>query len=439
VLEIERVIEDRRLRKHRVIDSIRKTNASIPTQFLNCCNNCCDDEVEDIPHARGLAAGQIELRCHLRERLEETALELSETTKELRNLKLNHGQLPTDTLIANVHEIRNRMVAQWAAKFARTAKEQMVFIFYTWHDHVKKRKEEDRVRGDTQRVHQEAEERQKRREDYLKTKVAQRLFGASKQFYFIEWLKVTKENQADRRLEAAQKRAYQDAEDAMEARFANLAHGHSQNQKVSAKVSITEGKGLDLKEHHLYCVCEIADKPMSKIRTDTVKSRHGPRGCDLSWNFAAAVPEFAATDALLFKVFVDQGTGMMGHLLHSDAEFGSANLRPSQFYPDGFQGWLDLTRPQTNRKANVHDNPPVAMIFVKVELTIERPKSPRVEPVRHLTPTEAATQEALKKAEEALIRAEAAERAAQERSCCLAVCRSGKSKQSRSTRSPRSI
>merc|ERR1719148_420587 len=96
-------------------------------------------------------------------------------------------------------------------------------------------------------------------------KYAAKFFGGSNvQLWFNEWWKVAKDSQAARRLEDAQLKAYRDAEDAMEARFSNLSAAHAQGQRVTAKVSMLAGRGLDRKEHVLYCVCEIPGKAGSK-------------------------------------------------------------------------------------------------------------------------------------------------------------------------------
>lgn len=457
VLDIERVIEDRRHRKQRVLASIGHSQG-----FLNCCNNCCDDEVEDIPHARGMAAGQVELRCHLRERLEETALSLSEKEKELRELKQGRGQYlagaaALDPASVSMQEIRQRIIANTIAKFAKNAKEERNIIFYTWKNLIATRKAQDKFRkfgakgfvsspkemmmlcfNSWRADWQEAHAKKHSRQDFTKAKYAAKFFDSSSlKFFFVEWHKVTKDSLADRRLEAAQRRFYKDAEDAMEARFANLTRMHAGDQKVSVKVWLTEGRGLDVKERSLYCVCEIPEKPPSKIRTETVKSQkpqhYGQKGCDVKWNYSAVVPEYAATDSLTLKVYIDQGSGVMGHIahmMHDDTMLGSVVLRASQFYPDGFQGWLELTMPASNKKVNIHDLPPVPEINVKVVVTVEQKN-----PVREFSPRDPLS-DALQKANEALARAEAAERAAQEGTCCLPICRSGRNTPRHPPKSP---
>merc|ERR1711971_61852 len=78
-----------------------------------------------------------------------------------------------------------------------------------------------------------------------------------------------------------------------------------------------------------YCVCEIPQKPQSKLQTPVIDGTLEP-----AWNFKGTIPDHVEGDSLVFTVY-DKDIGKTDDLL------GTVTLTPQQFLR-GFAGELPL-------------------------------------------------------------------------------------------------
>mmetsp|Transcript_86728 Transcript_86728/g.240559 ORF Transcript_86728/g.240559 Transcript_86728/m.240559 type:complete len:1129 (+) Transcript_86728:53-3439(+) len=78
-----------------------------------------------------------------------------------------------------------------------------------------------------------------------------------------------------------------------------------------------------------YCLCEVPGKHQARIRTPVMEKTQTPM-----WNLKARVNEYAAGDSLIFTIQDQAKNGaVMGRLI----------LTSAQFYPQGYEGELQLT------------------------------------------------------------------------------------------------
>jgi len=100
------------------------------------------------------------------------------------------------------------------------------------------------------------------------------------------------------------------------------------------EVSILGALGLHNKDwigkSDPYCICQIVEKPHTKIQTETVTDRLDP-----VWGFEAGIVSYAKGDALRFEVF-DQDK------LKKDDFLGQAVLKSEDFHSGGFYGDVQL-------------------------------------------------------------------------------------------------
>merc|ERR1712139_587731 len=150
---MDQVIEDRKMRKERIMRSIGAS-----TSFMGqCCSNCCDENDDIHTRRDGRDAGQVLLRPHLKERLEELQLALDEKTTELNNLKHELG-VQTDALNvkaaahdASTHvskkEAREAILRHYAHMFAKTDTKGalMKTTFLSWKTYVENGKTKDKA------------------------------------------------------------------------------------------------------------------------------------------------------------------------------------------------------------------------------------------------------------------------------------------------------
>jgi hypothetical protein len=416
VLSIEKAIEDRRDRRHRVMASL---GAGSGMNLMNCCSSspCCDEVEDTDKRVSGHAAGQVDLRIHLRDRLEEVELSLKERESELYQLK---HEMKTQSEVANVRapegietmplsekDIKEKMIRHYASLWTghQNKGDLLKLSFYGWKSVGTDKKKHDKVakmaamglfnssrkgtlavcfsswhaaqRETKNREHAKQQNRMK----YYASRFAQSSSSASVQVIFYEWWKLCKDSKAQDYLEDVRKKAERDAKDAMEARHAvNISH-FMQDYNFSAMVHILAGKGLTAKEHTLYCVCEIPGKPESKFQTKAVKSHRSNDAMpsyELRWDFKdQMVKKFEAADELLFTVKVEGST--LSHLFHSDGTLGTYSLKPSQFFPKGFEDWVTLVPKDASQKQPLKSDP-VPQIQIKVEIQSQKVAQPAPSP-----------------------------------------------------------
>lgn len=118
---------------------------------------------------------------------------------------------------------------------------------------------------------------------------------------------------------------------------------------TKAKVKIAGAEGLHSAflgdRPNAYCVCEIPLKPESAIKTPFVPSMANPE-----WRHSRSLKGYALGDSLVFNVYSldqdcidDSGNSQSDRRRRRDELLGTACLAGNLFYPDGFDGLLDLT------------------------------------------------------------------------------------------------
>jgi len=80
-----------------------------------------------------------------------------------------------------------------------------------------------------------------------------------------------------------------------------------------------------------YCICEIPGKANARFQTKAASSSHDP-----SWNQEHEIPNYVVGDPLLFTVMG------MDVWPRADDLFGTATLRSTHFYPEGWYGDLSI-------------------------------------------------------------------------------------------------
>jgi len=438
--EIEKVIDDRKLRRDRVLKSIGVTSGIMG----QCCNSsCCDDvDAEEVGRLSGKDAGQVMSRGRLKQRLEEVQLDLQERTQELNTLRHEGRQMASKVtagpslsgerqfLESNVKAAKERTKRHFAALFSGSVQQLTQMVFFSWSSFVKNGKMKDKAmkKGATslamlfkngmlaicfnawKDLSLSRKEKEGKKKERLMTHYAAKfsggLAGASMQMCFRAWHKFVQENSQQNRILEAEQRAHRDVGDAMEARFAQLSMHMAQGHVVESKLVIKSGTGLGTAQHSVYCVCEIPGKPRAAFHTETIKTtgQFGGPGApqQAEWNCSHSLLDFEAGDELNFKVMVKGG------ILHSDECLGIATLKPSQFFPDGFDGPLKLQLPAgTNKKPAAASS---GEIRVQVRITMQKLPD-RQAPIAPMSPT-SETHDTARHAENAAQAAQQAQRAA---------------------------
>lgn len=109
-----------------------------------------------------------------------------------------------------------------------------------------------------------------------------------------------------------------------------------QQQKLRVKLISAFGLATSTMSGVTYCTCEIPLKKESKLLTDPVALDSNPE-----WRFSRTVKGYAPGDALVMEVYSrDQEEGMTPR---ADQLLGRAFLPGEKFYPNGFDGLLNLT------------------------------------------------------------------------------------------------
>merc|ERR1719326_702754 len=147
--EIEKVIDDRKQHRERVLRSIGVTSGFMGS----LCNSCCDDADRDEIDRRvsGRDAGQIELRSDLKKRLEEVQLDLTEKTHELNNLKHELGIAAAKAApgqgnrAVSAKEAKERILRHYAGQFAGNMGQLKQMVFLSWKTFVKSNTTKDKA------------------------------------------------------------------------------------------------------------------------------------------------------------------------------------------------------------------------------------------------------------------------------------------------------
>jgi hypothetical protein len=105
-----------------------------------------------------------------------------------------------------------------------------------------------------------------------------------------------------------------------------------------------------------YCVCEVPGKQSSRIATPVIVGTPDP-----DWRLTRMVQDYAPGDSLFFKVFSadPESEGALASsrrpsVGNADELLGEAGLPSAQFYPDGFDGPLELVLASSRTSGRLH-------------------------------------------------------------------------------------
>lgn len=124
------------------------------------------------------------------------------------------------------------------------------------------------------------------------------------------------------------------------------------------RIEILKASGLDIGSDRaaLYCVVEVADKPLLTFQTYAVE----PSG-DPAWNHEADIDGILSSDTITFSVREQAGS--------SQKSVARATMRGDTFYSNAFNGELPLVSDANDIKAYLH---------VKVEVSVPKPSNEMV-------------------------------------------------------------
>jgi len=413
ILRMDQVIDDRKLRRERILRSIGATATGFMGQ---CCSSCCDgDEREEIG-GRGVSgkdAGQVLLRPQLKERMEELQLALDEKIQELNNLKHDLHNATHDVEVSQAgqgyitaKESKERVMRHYAAMFAKKGDKGslVTMTFMGWKTYVTGMRKKDKAmkkvamgftlmmksgsqnlvfaawRDFVMKKKDKEGKHKERMATYYASKFIAGGAGASLQLCFHEWWRYVKDTRAQNSIVEAETRAHNE----MEARYMQLSMHAAQGCIVKAKIVIMSAYGLGPASHSVYTVCQIFGKAKSKFHTEAVKSHIIRTGAGTStevvWNHKHDLADYEAGDELFFEVFVKGGILHTMHL-QNDESLGTVNLKASRFFPQGFEGTLPLVvlgrdgRPVSSGNQRVGEAKPE--LRVKIEINMERIQSAR--------------------------------------------------------------
>lgn len=404
ILQIEQVMHDRKRHRERVLASI-----GVKAGIIGQCCSCGDDENAEYG-IDGREAGQVMLRGHLKQRLEEVQVELSERTQEVNQLKQRFGVAQHEmnmmgmqgnmagmgsSQVVGVKEMRARLVRHYAAQFSRSEKQFEEMAFLAWKTWIKTQTAKDKgmkkgalalsliTQNGVVNIafsswktlmtdqRNKAHKRQDRMMHYYAAKFTKS--DASAELCFREWSMYVRDSRAQDRMLDAETRIHRDVGDQMEARYGRLSQLAAQGHLVSAKVSIASAMGLGTQQHTVYVVCEIPGRPKASFHTEAVKttgqgtgpSGHGPLAQAVTWNHMHMVSDFAAGDEFVFKVMIKGGIMHTLHLGHDEC-IGTGTLKASQFFPHGYEGTVRLLKDKIVR------GEPESELKVRVEINMEK-------------------------------------------------------------------
>mmetsp|Transcript_84897 Transcript_84897/g.243634 ORF Transcript_84897/g.243634 Transcript_84897/m.243634 type:complete len:552 (+) Transcript_84897:2-1657(+) len=130
----------------------------------------------------------------------------------------------------------------------------------------------------------------------------------------------------------------------------------AQEGPAKMKVKITSAEGLSSSfcgnYPNAYCVCEIPLKPESTVKTPFVPANPNP-----VWRHSRTVKGYKPGDSVVFNVFSmdedavnQQAQGGGARQKKRDELLGTAALAGDRFFPDGFDGLLNLNLTLTGRQ-----------------------------------------------------------------------------------------
>jgi len=112
--------------------------------------------------------------------------------------------------------------------------------------------------------------------------------------------------------------------------------------KLKLKIMSASGLGSDTLGYqpNTYCTCEVPMKPDSRLQTAVVAGTSDPE-----WRYSRSVKGYMPGDALVMEVYgvFDDGSQQPGTRSKVDELLGRAFLPGEKFYPNGYDGLLNLT------------------------------------------------------------------------------------------------
>mmetsp|Transcript_19827 Transcript_19827/g.37296 ORF Transcript_19827/g.37296 Transcript_19827/m.37296 type:complete len:807 (+) Transcript_19827:60-2480(+) len=386
VIQLERILEDRKSRRLRLQRAIGGQGFA-----QMCCSPCIDDEQEEVNRGLYQYGGTVELRSRLRDRLEEAEVTIAERDKELRELKSEMGVVQGERalystrqhqMVSNVKDIRQRILRRYAHAFDASNLGFLRLAFIGWQQLVKSSHAADQVlkkgamafsmgfgKGVLElsfacwrQLVREVKQRQHKKDEHLKARFAAKFVSgatsASLHACFMEWHKVLQERKLHERLSAIEEKAHADMQD----RMALSMRAANEGTVAFAKVTVLAARTLRNTDwwgkSDPYCICEVPGKRKSRFQTPVVKNNLNP-----VWNFAHDVAEFAIGDDLKFMVY-DKDMVKSDHL-------GTCTLKARLFYPQGYDGWLDLDDGKQHN-VRLHGQVQRPQLHVKVEIRVQQ-------------------------------------------------------------------